>query len=156
MRLLLTFFLTTHGNRYEGVPGQNDYRMIQFKQYAIRSPTESPMMRPGEETLTMTALWQQYTSPKHAAELQWRLSISLSAILLALLALPLSTLQSTYGRYFMLLPAIVIYMIYINLLFVARHWVEEGVVPIAFGMWWVHGMMLLLVASFFASSRINT
>jgi lipopolysaccharide export system permease protein len=44
-----------------------------------------------------------------------------------------------------LLPAILIYIVYANLLWIARRWVEQGVTPVAIGMWWVHGLMLLLI-----------
>ena|SRR3990167_3345784 len=140
----LMFFLTTDGYRYEGVPGQNDYQIVQFKHYALRiPPAVSHAVHLADETLTATALWQDYFLPKRAAELQWRFSIGLSTLLLALLALPLSAYQSTRGRYVILLPAALVYIIYINLLFVARHWVEHGEISIAIGMWWVHAVILL-------------
>jgi lipopolysaccharide export system permease protein len=62
-----------------------------------------------------------------------------------LLAVPASRVQPRSGRYLGLLPAVLIYIVYINLLNLARHWLELGILPQALGMWWVHGLMLLLV-----------
>ncbi len=140
------FFVTTHGYRYDGSPGRNDYRLIQFQKYAVRIPDERVQISHlADEAMTSAALWQHYQDPKRAAELQWRLSIGFSALFLGLLAIPLSMMQVKYGRYQMLLPSILIYVIYINLLFVARRWLEQGKVPVGVGMWWVHALMLVLL-----------
>lgn len=149
------FFVTTDGYRYEGTPGQNDYKIIQFKKYAVRIPQNDVQATHLEnETLSTLQLWQDYANPKRAAEFQWRFSLAISVLLLALLAVPLSKVKPRQGRYLMLLPAILIYIVYINLLFISRHWVEQGVVPISMGMWWVHGALLLLVMIvMFVSSR---
>lgn len=144
------FFVTTDGYRYEGMAGQSDYKIIQYKKYAIRIPqSDTRIIHMQDETLPTLALIYDYANPKRAAELQWRLSIGLSALLLALLAVPLSAVKPRQGRYLVLLPAVMIYIMYVNLLFVSRHWLEQGVVPIFLGMWWVHGLILLAVIFMF-------
>lgn len=80
--------------------------------------------------------------PEDLAELQWRLSTPLSALLLALLALPLSRARPRQGRYAKLLAALVIYAVYFNLLDVARTWVEQGT---AQGIWWVPALLASIV-----------
>lgn len=141
------FFVTADGYRYEGTPGQNNYTITQFKRYGVRIPQNDVRMTHQEvETLSTTQLLQQYSNPKRAAELQWRISIAISAFVLALLAVPFSAVRPRQSRYLMLLPAILIYIIYINLLFIARHWVEQQTVSVAIGMWWVHGLMLVFIA----------
>lgn len=149
------YFVTTDGYRYEGTPGQNDYKIIQFKKYAVRIPhTDVRITHPEDETLSTMQLWQDYQTPHRAAELQWRISIAVLTFLLGLLAVPFSAVRPRQGRYLMLLPAVLIYIVYINLLFVARRWVETGAVSVSVGMWWVHGIMLCLVAAaLFISTR---
>ncbi len=80
------------------------------------------------------------------AEFQWRLSTPLSALLLALLAIPLSRSRPRQGRYARMLAAVVIYAVYFNLLDVSRTWVESGTSP---GIWWVPAMLGLLVFALF-------
>lgn len=140
------FFVTQNGYRYEGTPGQKDFTMVHFKKYAIGLPLEeTTVRRPREETLSTTTLWNHYYLTKQAAELQWRFSIALSTLLLALLALPVSAVRPRVGRYLLLVPAILVYVIYINLLFIARHWLEDGLLPIFLGMWWVHALIFLFI-----------
>ena len=141
------FFVTTQGYRYEGTPGQNDYTITQYGKYTVRMPTGNVHVAHQEdESLSTSQLWQDYANPKRAAELQWRFSIAISTFLLAMLAIPLISLQPRQARYLSLLPAILVYIVYINLLFAARRWMEEGVISVAVGMWWVHGMVVILIA----------
>jgi len=81
-------------------------------------------------------------STEDLAEFQWRLSTPLSALLLALLAIPLSRSKPRQGRYARMLAAIVIYAVYFNLLDVSRTWVESGT---SRGIWWVPALLGLLV-----------
>lgn len=142
------FFVTADGYRYEGTPGQNNFKIIQFKKYAARIPKNDASATHQEvETMPTLQLWHDYTNPKRAAELQWRFSIAISTFLLALLAVPFSAVRPRQGRYLILLPAVLVYIIYINLLFIARHWLEQGNVSVWIGMWWVHAIVLLFVMS---------
>lgn len=86
-------------------------------------------------------LWQS-TDRKDSAELQWRLSTPFSALLLALLAIPLSRSRPRQGRYARILGAMVIYAVYFNMLDVSRTWVEQGTTRT---IWWAPGSLALLV-----------
>jgi len=140
------FFVTRDGYRYEGTPGQNDYKIIQFAKYSVHIP-ENDVRNAHEEneTLPLSQLWKDYSQPKRAAEFQWRFSLAIATILLTILAVPLSAVRPRQGRYLSLVPAILVYVIYIHLLYIARHWVERGMVPISIGMWWVHIVMFMFV-----------
>jgi lipopolysaccharide export system permease protein len=142
------FIIAQDGYRYEGRPGQNDYKIIRFKKYAVRIPESEAATTEGEtETLSMPELWRDYETPKKAAEFQWRISLAITTFLLAILAVPMSTIRPRQGRFLALIPAVLIYVVYVDLLFIAKHWVTQGIVPISLGMWWVHGLMLLFILS---------
>lgn len=144
------YFVTTDGYRYEGMPGQNDYKIIKFKKYAVRIPqTDMRVTHQESEGMTTAALWKTYRNPSHAAELQWRVSVAIAMLILALTAIPLSFVRPRQGRFVMLVPAIIIYVVYMNLMFVARRWVEDGSVSVTIGMWWVHLLMFALLATLF-------
>lgn len=148
------FFITRGGFRYEGTPGYNDYKIIQFNKYAVRIPqNEVRITHQENETLPTLQLLKEYSNPKRAAEFQWRFSIAFSAVFLALLAVPLSEGRPRGGRYLSLLPALTLYIIYINLLFIARHWVDVGKLSITIGMWWVHGIVIAIFLLFLLLRR---
>jgi lipopolysaccharide export system permease protein len=143
-----SFIVSHEGFRYSGTPGENAYSVIKFAKYAVRVPTPVFSTAHQEsESIPTIKLWQNRSDPVSAAELQWRLSIPLSAFVLMLLALPLSYTRPRQSRYTNLLPAILLYIVYVNLLFVSRNWLEIKMVPIALGMWWVHAVLLLIAGS---------
>lgn len=138
------FVVASDGYRYEGIPGQNNYQVIQFKKYTARLPEMSGLSkRKRQSTISSKKLLQNYFAhPDQAAELQWRISIPISALLLAFLAIPLCQIKPRQGRFSMLLPAILLYVIYMNLLFVGRNLIEQKLIPLGVGLWWVHLLAL--------------
>jgi len=149
------YFVTVDGYRYEGTPGQNDYKVIQFKKYAVRvNQPATHTIHQEDETLSMTQLYNDYDNPKRAAELQWRISLAIATFLLGLLAVPLSCVRPRQGRYAILFPAVLVYIVYMQMLYMARHWMVQGLVPIAIGLWWVHGVMFIFIMlALFLSAR---
>jgi lipopolysaccharide export system permease protein len=132
---LVTLF---NGRRYEGVPGQENFRVIEFREHGIpiATPegtvaTDDPDTKPTRELLGSSA-------PSDIAQLQFRASSPLMALVLTLVAVPLSRLRPRQGRYARVGFAIVVYFVYSNLLSAAKVWVEKGDLPPAIGVWWVH------------------
>lgn len=143
------FMVANDGYRYEGMPGQNDFKIIHFKKYAVRIPSMVVTTnRPSQDTITTAELWKDYQNPEKAAEFQWRMSIPISVLLLGLLAIPLSKIKPRHGRYSQVVPALLIYVVYINMLFVARTWVEQKYIPISLGIWGVHLIVLFFILLF--------
>lgn len=76
-------------------------------------------------------------------ELLWRIGMPVSALILSLLAIPLSYVNPRAGRSANMLIAILIYVIYTNLMTVSQAWVSRGAMPFWVGVWAVHALMLL-------------
>jgi lipopolysaccharide export system permease protein len=77
--------------------------------------------------------------------MQWRLSPALAAIVLGLLAIPLSHSAPREGRGGRAVLGVLAYTIYANLLYMSRSWIASDNLPAFVGMWWVH--LLVLVAA---------
>jgi len=94
-------------------------------------------------------LWGQ-PEAAYQAELQWRLSLPLTAILLAALAVPLSRTTPRQGQYAKIFSGILIYLIYTNLLNIAKKWVDRGDLSPSVGVWWVHlGLVAIILVLFY-------
>jgi len=78
------------------------------------------------------------------AELEWRIAMPLTCMVLALLAVPLARLKPRQGRYARVWLAVVIYFIYLNLVSAGKVWIARGTVPATLGLWWTHGVVALL------------
>lgn len=142
------FLVMLNGTRYEGVPGQADFKVVEFERYAMRiEPAELRQEQPNVKAYTTLALLQSPT-PWNMAELEWRIGLPLSALILALLAIPLSYVNPRAGRSLNLITAVVIYMFYNNMISVTNSWVGRGKLSVASGLLGIHllmfGVMLVL------------
>jgi len=143
------------GQRYEGTPGEGGFTLLSFNQHAVRVPefdlnvdNQNPEFKSTSELLKSGQLVD-------VAEFQWRISVPIAAILLALLAFPLSVTNPRQGRFAGLAIAIVIYLIYSNLLILAETWVADGKLPVMPGMFAVHAVMLVLVVVLSLRQRLG-
>ena len=87
--------------------------------------------------------------PVYRAELLWRLGIPLSAIVLALLAIPLSFVNPRAGRSANMLLALFTYLVYNNLMTISQAWVASGKASFALGLMSIHLLMLCLLPLLF-------
>ncbi|MBU1629060.1 MAG: LPS export ABC transporter permease LptF [Gammaproteobacteria bacterium] len=133
-----------NGYRYQGVPGQLNWKTLQFQEYRIHLGKPVQWGRnEGIEVVSTDKLIRKALHDRDSmAELQWRISIPLSVFILGLLAVPLSRVKPRHGRFARLLPALLLYAFYVNMIFVSRSWTEEGTVPAWVGVWWIHVLVL--------------
>ncbi len=140
-----TRMLVLHnGRRYEGIPGTSRFRVVEFAEHGI--PYRLPGLRtadPRPRAMSFSRLAKS-RGLEHLAEMQWRVSIPLATILLAILAVPLSRSQPRSGRYGRLAIGLLVFIIYLNMLSAAKAWIEQATISPSLGLWWVHGSVLLL------------
>ncbi|MCW8935317.1 MAG: LPS export ABC transporter permease LptF [Gammaproteobacteria bacterium] len=139
------FILFENGQMYEGEPGTSNFRITRYEKkgmYLPESQVENKVSR--KKSVPTVDLWNS-DKIEYRAEFYWRLSLPIGAFLLAVLALPLSYTTPRKGRYSKLALAILIYLIYSNLLGIGQTWVEKEKVPEWLGLWWVHGFAVLLI-----------
>lgn len=138
------YLILENGYRYDGNPGQADYRAIQYDTYGVllAKPQVSEEVNEREAIPTRELLGSD--NLRHQAELQWRLSLPLLVFIVALMAVPLSRVNPRQGRFLKLLPAILLYMAYLTMLIAARGALEKGTLPLALGLWSVHALFALI------------
>ena len=81
------------------------------------------------------------------------LSMPLLVLVVAILAVPLSKTNPRQGRYMKMIPAILLYFIYLASLTFAKSAVEDGRLSVAIGIWWVHGVFLLFAVYLYGHGR---
>lgn len=132
------------GYRYYGVPGAADYDVVKFKDLDLRlSPPPFAYIN-NQRVLSPTSALLGSKDPQDLAELHARLAAPLSVLILALLAVPLSHLRPRQGRYGKLVVGILAYLAYANLISFGQTWIGKGRIPPQAGLWWVHGVVLLV------------
>ncbi len=148
-------FLVLHdGRRYEGVPGTTEFRVVEFLEHGI--PYRLPSLDPPDPRPRAVRFSSLIGSGRldHIAELQWRIGVPLATLILGLLAVPLARTQPRAGRYGRIAVGLLIFIIYLNMLSAAKAWVEQGELSPNIGLWWVHGIVLLLAAGLLAHQNL--
>ena len=142
------FLVLLNGRRYEGAPGTAEYRVFEFERYAMRIEIGQAAARaPTSKTTATTDLLTERT-PRNLAELSWRVGLPLSALILALLAIPLSFVNPRAGRSMNLVLALLIYMSYSNMLSIAQASIAQSRMHFAVGLA-IHVVMLVILLVLF-------
>lgn len=140
------YLLLEDGYRYEGQHGQAAFRIMYFAEHGIRiqerAVPPAAQRRSGSSSLE---LWRSRIAADQI-ELQWRLAMPLTTLLLALLAVPLSRSSPRQGRMLGLFLGVVVYMAYNNALSIGRSMLNAGEIPLWLGLWWVHLLVVGLIA----------
>lgn len=138
-----------NGWRYEGRPGQADYRMIQFAEHGVQ--LRPPQPRASDDVDTMPTLTLMASdNPKAIAAWQTRLSVPLSILILSLLALPVGRVPPRSGRYGRVIAGILFYVIYVNLVHLSEQAIQNRALPSVIGEWWVHAVVFAITVFFVA------
>ena len=143
--MAMTFLVMKKGRRYEGTPNSAEVSTTEFERYGIRVETKEVARVPDETNAKSTRELFKTASTSDKAELQWRLAIPVSAIILVLLAIPLSFVDPRAGRSLNLIFALVIYIIYNNILSIFQAWISQGRLSANIGLWPVHAFFALMV-----------
>jgi lipopolysaccharide export system permease protein len=130
---------------------------MDFERYALRVETPAT---PGEQSSTKAmstlALLRDPTN-LNLSEFLWRIGLPISALILALLAIPLSFVNPRASRSINLLFAVFTYAVYSNLISIVQAWVSQGRVSFQAGWWTVHaGMLGLLALLFYRRLRVGS
>ena len=145
------YLVLSQGRRYEGSPGQAEYRMLEFDRYAIRldSKPDEPLAEIAARAKPTAQLWRERTTWS-LAELQWRVGLPLVTFTLALLAVPLGYINPRIGRSSNLIIAILVFLIYNSMSSIVQSKVQQGQLSFWVGVWLTHSGVLAIAALLFA------
>lgn len=122
---------------------------LQYKQLLLQLKPVEPTAE-SKRKATPSAVLAVSELPPDKAELQWRESRGLSAILMALLAVPLSRTAPRKGRFSTLLPIAGLFTVIFYGGNVCRTLVANTALPMTPGLWSVPLLMLVGVMAFIA------
>ncbi len=138
------------GRRYEGVPDQADFQLMEFDRYSVVMPGKSQVLVDdnSSKSLNTLALLQNRTN-FNLAELLWRISLPIMGLLLMLLAIPLGFVNPRAGRSANLIIALLLYVTYSNLIGVVQAGMAQYRFNFATAWWPVHFVALSMVILLF-------
>ena len=120
-----------------------DYRVV-IGEKAARLATQPPPRSQG----TLALL--QDPTPRHQAELSWRIGLTLGAANLLLLGIGLSATQPRRASNWNLLFALLGFVVYYNLINLSQAWIASGRMSMGAAMLGLHGGMFALALALIA------
>lgn len=136
------YLILSDGYRYDGFPGHANYRVTHYKHYGIYLPKPEINVDLKSNALTTSELIAS-NKLEDRVELFWRISMPLLVFIIPMLAVPLAKVNPRQGRFFKLIPAIFLYMLYLGLLIAARGQMDKDKLPI-FMFWIIHAIFFTI------------
>lgn len=142
-----------NGVRYQGSLHRKDFQIIEFGGYQTQIKEQEVDERNRKMSALPTSELLSNDSPEAVAEMQWRLAVPVAMLLVTLIAVPLSRVNVRQGKFAKLFPAILLYLGYFGLLVAGRKALQDEVIPLALGMWWIHAGALLIGVALLSKER---
>lgn len=136
------YLIMSDGVRFEVKPGEAEFQRFEYDEYRIKLQERMVSPKNNDYSSRTTFNLMNENTLEARAELEWRFSLVMLVLIVTLLAVPLSKVNPRQGRYFKLLPAILLYLVYLSALMGAKSAFEKGQIPAAVGFWWVHLIFL--------------
>lgn len=137
------------GRTLEGQLGSAEYDLMEFASGKVRIDT----VKPAPVSLATKAIpsLELFGSqvPEQQAELAWRIALPVCALILSLLAVPISFANIRGGRTFNLIFALVLAFFYYNCMSIMQSWIATGKLAGWIGIWPLHALFAALTAFLF-------
>lgn len=144
-----TFLVLEQGKRYEGTPGAADFWTATFKTYSVRIPVYEVMPSALKVRAMSSAELLDNPSPINLGEWISRMGYPISAVILCLLAVPLSYASPRAGRSLNVVFTVLIYAAYSNFIGLSQGWVERSTLSVIEAVLMIHGVMFLVMLAMF-------
>lgn len=139
------YMLFQDGRRYVGRPGDLNYQIVNYKTYGVLVQQRNEEFKYNKiGSYSMAALLNS-ERPLYRAELQWRVSYVIAALLLPMLAFALSRYSYNEYRYLPIVVATLIYIVYSNMLSISKTLLTRDAIAPELGLWWVHAILFALI-----------
>ena len=140
------------GVRYEGLPGDENINILGFEKYnleIVSGEIQKSISNSSEIEEKSSIDLILLGGLRANAEIQWRLSQPISILILSLIGVLLGKTSPRTGKGANVLIGVIIFMLYNNVLLVAKNSVETGQLNPFIGLWSIHILLILAVIIFY-------
>lgn len=144
------FLVMDQGRRYDGVDSGTDFRLMEFERYGVLVAPQSQASAGDLSARSMhTHELLRDLNPYNLGELMWRVSLPVMGLLLMLLAIPLGFVNPRGGRSVNLLIALLLYIVYSNMVSVLQASIAQQRISFWAAWWPLHLIAALLIFTLF-------
>lgn len=132
-----------------------EVKVVDFQRYEVVIDPDVKAIAVVAPSMTSTLDLIRDPQPRHLGELAWRLGLGFAGINLLLLALAVATANPRVGRSYHTALALLIFIVYYNMINVGQSWIGTGRVGFAGFLVALHGGVLALALSWIALRHFN-
>ncbi len=136
------FLVLDDGVRYEGLPGNAEYRLVDFAELSQRIARQ----RSGSNRVGISGVVTSELpgTLEGIGEWHWRVAVPVYLLVSVLLAVGIARVKPRAGRFAKVMPGLGLLLAYYLSLLGNHHAIVEAMVPAALGLWPVHAAFALL------------
>lgn len=134
------FLALEQGEQWLHQPSTGETRWTRFEHYDLLiddSVSRNDSLKASRQLPTLALL--ENPTPINSGELSWRLGLGLCALNFTLLALPLSAVNPRRGRSYQFALAMLVFVVYYNLVNIGQNWISHGRYGLLQWMLMLHG-----------------
>jgi lipopolysaccharide export system permease protein len=134
------FLALEEGEQWLYQPSTGETRWTRFEHYDVlidESVGRNGAVQTSRQMPTLTLL--QDPTPVNLGELSWRMGLGWCALNFTLLALPLSAVNPRRGRSYQFALALLVFVVYYNLVNIGQNWISHGRYGLGQWMLMLHG-----------------
>ena len=143
------------GSFYSGVFADSSKLESNFNNFKIDIERENSL----KNDMNLTKLFD-FSSDSDSASFQWNISVPITILILLFIGVYISEVKPRQGRFSVILPGMLLYVMYLSLLILGREYIVDNP-KTSFGLWYVHLVFILFLAfylfkdKFIYSGNIN-
>jgi lipopolysaccharide export system permease protein len=149
------YLVLENGQRVEQTIGKPELKVTQFKSYTTQlNPSAKLEDKSPLKTISSLELMQNPT-PGNLGELGWRLGVAFSAFNVIIIALAITSANPRVGRGGNLAQALLIFVVYFNLINLGQSWVGSGKAQLLPFFIVLHGGVFVLAYTWLTARHYN-
>lgn len=151
------FLTLEHGQQISTNTKTHETQLTNFEKYEllINNSIGAAVLDPPVYTVNSLEL-MRHRIPAHAGELFWRIGQGLCALNLVLIAIALSTVNPRAAKSYHLMKAILVFIVYYNMINIGQRWVSETRISFFPMLVCLHGTTMLVTLVWIKFQQSNT
>ena len=135
------------GSFYSGVFSDSSKLQSNFNEFKLDIKKEKNLTN----DMSLTKLFD-FSSDSNTASFQWNVSVPITILILLFIGVYISEVKPRQGRFSVILPGMLLYVMYLSLLILGREYIVDNP-KTSFGLWYVHLIFILFLLAYLLKDK---
>jgi lipopolysaccharide export system permease protein len=136
-----------NGSFYSGVFSNSSKLQSNFNEFKLDIKKEKNLTN----DMSLTKLFD-FSSDSNTASFQWNVSVPITILILLFIGVYISEVKPRQGRFSVILPGMLLYLMYLSLLILGREYIVDNP-KTSFGLWYVHLIFILFLLAYLLKDK---